>query len=91
MYSGTIVPIGEDPDGVVWTGFASVAKEGSQAYLLAFRELSEQSDWTLQVPLAHGSFRSVTTLAGGGTAHLDGDRVAVHIPEKLGYVWVRLN
>ena len=35
---GTILPIGEAPDGLTWTGFASVAEDRRGGYLLVFRE-----------------------------------------------------
>jgi len=44
IFAGTIVPIGAAPDGVSWTGFASIAADGG-GYVLAFRELSAQAGW----------------------------------------------
>lgn len=37
FHKGTILPIGEEPDGKSWTGFQSITNE-SEGYLLVLRE-----------------------------------------------------
>lgn len=97
LYNGTILPIGDPPDGVSWTGFASIAKAsasarpGLEGYMLVFRELNDQPDWSVEIPLNGQAPARVTVLAGQGTATTAGGRLIVHIPEKLQYLWVRLD
>jgi alpha-galactosidase len=92
LYGGTIMPIGAAPDGVSWTGFASIATAGKPAggYMLLFRELNEKADWSVEIPLLAESPRHVTVLGGNGSARVEGNELFVHIPEKLQYLWVRL-
>lgn len=41
MLCGTVYPIGEEPDGMSWTGFQSVTAPG-RGYLLVFREWTDR-------------------------------------------------
>ncbi len=91
LYGGTIVPIGEAPDGVAWTGFASVAQQRDHGSVLVFRELNAKPDWAVEVPLLSRGKRHATVLAGHGTAEWSGDRLMVRIPETLQYLWVKVD
>jgi alpha-galactosidase len=91
LYEGTMIPIGADPDGVSWTGFASIGRQRTTGYMLIFRELNDQSDWSSSIPLMSGTRNKITVLAGHGTAEIAGGKVNVHIPEKLQYLWIRLD
>lgn len=87
-YGGTILPVGSRPDGVSWTGFTSKAKGGESGYALLFREFSESSDFELDLT-SQMRATSCSVIGGHGTARLDGSRLVVAIPERLGFVWVK--
>jgi len=88
IFAGTIIPIGAAPDGVSWTGFASIAADGA-GYVLAFRELSAEASWNPRIPfLANG--RRCQTLAGNGDAQVSGDRLKLTVAEPLGFVFAHL-
>lgn len=89
MFTNTIVPIGAAPDGIAWTGFVSVSKDRRSGYVLAFRELNQTSEWSVELPLFSGA-RRVTVLAGNGAAELSGNKLTVRILEKLQYLWLRV-
>ena len=90
IYRGTILPIGEAPDGVTWTGFASVAQERNGGYLLVFRELNQEATWMGPRSLfAKGSYR-IRLLGGQGKVTQTADGFRVSIPQTLGFVWVKL-
>ncbi len=91
LFAGTIVPIGSAPDGASWTGFASVAPDRQGAYILVFRELNTQADWSTDLPLLAPANYTVTPLAGDGTAELKQGKLMVHIPDAQRYLWVRLD
>ncbi len=46
LHEGTILPVGEEPDGSSWTGFQSV-KDG-QGFFVVFRELNNQHSKSIQ-------------------------------------------
>ncbi len=90
MLGGTLLPIGAAPDGVAWTGFASVAADRRGGYLLLFRENNPRGEWQTEVPLfAAGSYR-LTPLAGEGRAELHSSQLTAHIPAPLRYLWLRV-
>ena len=56
MLTGQIVPIGDAPSGVSWTGFSSQAADGSN-YLLIFRELNDRPHQEFSLPAAKSGQR----------------------------------
>lgn len=91
IFSGDIIPIGERPDGRVWTGFTSVAKDRQSAYVLVFRELNEERDWSTSIPLLDARDAEVTPLAGQGEAHYHDGKLHVSIDDKLQYLFLKLH
>ncbi|BCM88948.1 hypothetical protein IAD21_00790 [Abditibacteriota bacterium] len=89
MQNGTILPVGEAPDGNAWTGFASIGCERKNGYALLFRELNESAHYELHLPLLDGVQGQVEVLAGEGTALLNDGILKVEIPQTLRYLWVR--
>ncbi len=90
IFRGTTVPIGEAPDGITWTGFASVAAERRGGYLLLFRELNHDATWTAPASLfAPGKYR-IRALGGDGHVVQTSDGFRATIPNTLGFVWVKL-
>jgi alpha-galactosidase len=91
IFRGTTVPIGEAPDGIVWTGFASVAAEHRGGYLLLFRELSQESSWTTSSSLFTPGTYHITVLGGEGSVTQTSEGFRATIPKTLGFVWVKLD
>lgn len=90
IQEGTILPIGDAPDGVSWTGFASIAKDRRGGYLLLFRELNQASVWMVPGGLFASAHYQIKTLAGQGKVLQEGNNFRVQIPAKRGFVWVSL-
>ena len=89
MQSGTILPVGDAPDGNAWTGFISIDAARSGGYALLFRELNDSADFALKMPLIGNLSASVEKLGGDGTATLKDGVLSVQIPDKLRFVWVK--
>lgn len=100
MHGGNIVPVGSVPDGAAWTGFVSAAADGKGGYALLFRELNSKPSYSLELSmdpgpssqpfvLVPGATRA-TVIGGRGSARLSGNTLTVEVPEKLDFVWVRL-
>lgn len=90
IYRGTILPIGEAPDGTTWTGFASVAKEGRGGYLLLFRELNPEATWVAPRSLFAPGRYQIRMLGGAGSVTQTSDGSQVVVPHQLGFVWAKL-
>jgi alpha-galactosidase len=90
LFGGSILPIGSSPDGMAWTGFASVAPDRRGGYGLFFRELNKSPDFQIDLSLFAPGAYAVDVLAGSGTARVDAGKLSVRIPEPLQYLWIRL-
>ena len=90
LFSGNILPIGGVPDGKEWTGFTSVARDGGSGYVLLFRELNQDAEWSMDLKMFSRSVKSVRKLAGQGEATVSGSRLTVAIPEALQYLWLHV-
>jgi alpha-galactosidase len=64
IHSGTILPIGQEPDGNSWTGFQSL--KGNDGYLLIFRERSGEKTSAVKTWFKEGDKVSLTTVLGQG-------------------------
>lgn len=91
LQGGTIIPIGNTPDGLVWTGFASVAHDHSGGYLLLFRELNDEPSYTFSLKPLFPAASAATVLAGRGDVRQQNNQLIVTIPSKLDYIWLRLS
>lgn len=91
LFAGTILPVGDPPDGRNWTGFASVPHQSGPCHLLLFREMNPSAEWSLDLGFLPGHGRKVTILAGQGEAGIAAGRLTAKLPEPLGYLWLRLD
>ncbi|SDF87682.1 alpha-galactosidase [Terriglobus roseus] len=91
LFRGNIQPIGNAPDGVAWTGFASTDADNKGGYLLLFREANSNAQWTTSLPIGIAANTKLTVLAGTGTATERDGAAAVTIAKPLGYVWLRFD
>jgi hypothetical protein len=65
------------------------APDGNGGYALLFRECNVSAGFEVDLkPYIKASI--VEVIAGNGTAKIDGGKLAVNIPEKLGYLWLKL-
>lgn len=90
IFSGSIIPIGQAPDGYVWTGFSSVSQDRKSARLLVFRELNAQETWSTEIPLLAHKDAKVTILGGKGTATYEKGMLKTTIPDTLQYLFLKV-
>ncbi len=89
MQRGTVLPVGEAPDGQAWTGFVSVNAAKTGGYALLFRELNADSGFDLKMPLVEKLSASTKVLGGDGVASLKNGSLRVEVPEKLRFIWLQ--
>ena len=90
LFKGTVHPIGSAPDGIAWTGFASVSQEGG-GYLLIFRELNQNAVWQTGLSLFGPGEHRIEVLGGKGSATLAGGILRAEIPALLDFVFLRVS
>ena len=92
IHAGYVYPVGSRPDGLVWTGFVSGAKDGSSGTVLLFRELSDKADFSIDLTgMVKTSGLTTRLLGGAGTADLSDGVLKVRVPGRLGFIWVSLD
>lgn len=91
ILGGTMVPIGLRPDGVSWTGFCSIARDGGTAIVLLFREQSPNAVAEFQIPFLDGQGFSCEILAGGGSGRFEDGRLRATIDQPRRFLLVRLS
>lgn len=94
IFNGTIVPIGDDPSGLGWTGFVSLAPgDVASGYVLLFRELNVHRNWSTPLPLLPDQSAprdgELTRLAGCGEARFERGRIVADIPESKRFLFAR--
>lgn len=91
LFGGTILPLGQAPDGNAWTGLASLSENNSSALVLAFRELNPSRTGRLALPgFAGGDKAKCEVLAGQGGARWTGEALEFSIQAPLGWSLVRV-
>jgi alpha-galactosidase len=90
IFSDTILPMGEAPDGADWTGFAAFAKDRDSGYVLIFRGIGTPEEWTTHLPVFH-SPHPIKLLGGEGAVALEQGELNVRIPNSPGFVWAKIN
>jgi hypothetical protein len=100
LHTGDICPVGSKPDGFSWTGFVTRNANGAGGYALLFRECARDDSFTLDLsPYLSATFAEI--LSGSGTARITEGTdpsskgqtlsvLSVTIPDKLGYLWLKL-
>ncbi|OGV55820.1 MAG: hypothetical protein A2X49_11530 [Lentisphaerae bacterium GWF2_52_8] len=89
LFRGTILPIGEVPDGVAWTGFISLAQDMKSGFVIVFRELNRESEAILSLPGLKERSLKFEILFGEGAVSNCAGAIKVSIPKKLGYVFAQ--
>jgi alpha-galactosidase len=81
IFAGPIVPIGDEPSGSSWTGFAG------ERHVVIFRERHAEPLRTFALPQHRGE---VQILAGRGDAELRDGELRVTIPQPLDFLWLSI-
>ena len=89
LFSGSMIPIGKQPDGFSVTGFLSLSEARDGGYVLIFRELYPEEQMTLVLPDIGLGECQWDVLAPGGAIHSRGDTLSVQIPDLLGFLFAR--
>ncbi|NDK16414.1 MAG: hypothetical protein AUJ96_07840 [Armatimonadetes bacterium CG2_30_66_41] len=90
IFSGTIIPIGDPPDGTAWTGFVSAAADRRSGYLLLFREHNDRARWETELPWLDAGKYSVRPLAGSGVASVRHGRLEAKLPTPQTFLFAEV-
>lgn len=88
LFGGDILPLGCAPDGLAWTGFASIARNSDEAYAVLFREMNESPNAKIALPGARAK-GPWEVLGGGGNVDAEDGLLSAMIDAPLGFVFAR--
>ena len=88
LYTADVLPIGEQPDGIVYTGFHARCGE-SDGYLILLRESSDIDSYSYNVTLPQGA--KLDLLASNTKVEIDcqNDALTAHFGKKRGYAFIK--
>ena len=66
FHQGTILPIGDEPDGKSWTGFQSISAGNRTGFVLVLREKNEEETCAVTTWLTEGQKVSFSPVTGDG-------------------------
>ncbi|MBC2601586.1 alpha-galactosidase [Puniceicoccus vermicola] len=96
FHRGSVLPIGDPPNGFSWTGFLSLDQQEGKTVLygIIFRELHPDDHFSFSVPrvyeLEESMFEESELIAGAGTVGpIEKNRFVVNLPRKRSFVVVR--
>ena len=70
IHAGTILPIGNQPDGYSWTGFQSIVND-KEGYIIVYREQTELANGTVKTWLKEGQKIKLTKVLGDGKGQMN--------------------
>ncbi len=88
IHTGHILPIGDEPSGRSWTGFASVSPAG-EGFAVVLREQNDQTAWTLPHSQIARSINGATMLRGNGRVSIEGGELKIELPTPLSYAFIQ--
>ena len=88
IHQGSIIPIGNAPDGKSWTGLCSIAPDRKSGYAVIFREVNEQQSAGFEIPLIQ-SINPVKVLHGDGKATFKNGNLQVTLPKPRSFIFVQ--
>jgi alpha-galactosidase len=90
LFSNAILPIGNAPDGIEYTGFISEPTNGSNGYVLIFREMNDSNCFELDLSQAGYQLKDAKVLFGDGDIQINENKLTFQVNEKLGFVFARI-
>ncbi|GAA4306227.1 hypothetical protein GCM10023143_12020 [Compostibacter hankyongensis] len=88
IHAGMIMPIGNCPDGISWTGFQSIKDNGG--YLLIFRESGNRSKEVFNLYQTHGRKLAFEKVLGNTQTSIcrfiDNGKIEITLPDKNSFV-----
>lgn len=94
LMEGNVYPIGDTPDGLSWTGFASVLPGAGYGYVLIFREWNSSDRHSFKLDALQPGRYGFERLSGSGEASfeavIDASReIVLSLPRRQSYAWYR--
>jgi len=84
-FEGTVLPLGETPEGMGCSGFLSVNSEENRHVLLLYKGMAADTRYRLRLPVRLGEGLRWRCVAGSAGVSAEGEWLDVEMTEPLGY------
>ncbi len=91
LFESRVVPIGNRPDGMNFSGYCCLSPDKKSAHLILFREATNEDTYTFKLPSNIDS-KNMDVIYKNAPADIkvNGDNVTVKFDEQRSFVWVKI-
>lgn len=91
LFFSRVIPIGDKPNGMSFSGYFCKDMQGGYSHLLLFRESTAEKTYTFRLPCdVSGKSAELLYESAPFSVGIKGDSVAVNASEQRSFVWYRL-
>ncbi len=91
LFNSRVIPVGEMPNGMTFSGYACKDLEDKSYNLILFREATEQDTYTYKLPVDLDDLNmEIIYQSAPANVTINGDSVTVNFSDKRSFVWVRV-
>lgn len=92
LFASRVIPIGNRPDGMNFSGYCCVGEDKKSAHLILFREATDEDKYTFELPVDVVD-KNIEIIYQNAPAEVgfDGNRATVKFAEKRSFVWVKVS
>lgn len=90
LFASQVIPIGEMPNGMSFSGYCCVAPDKKSAHLILFREASKEDEYSFELPINIAG-KNTKTIYQNAPAKIsvNENNVTVKFGNKRSFVWVK--
>ncbi|MBQ8267814.1 MAG: alpha-galactosidase, partial [Clostridia bacterium] len=92
LFASRVIPIGNRPDGMNFSGYCCVGEDKKSAHLILFREATDEDKYTFELPVDVAD-KNIEIIYQNAPAEVgfDDNRATVKFAEKRSFVWVKVS
>lgn len=91
LFASRVVPIGNRPNGMTFSGYCCVGEDKKSTHLILFREAASEDTYTFKLP-AYVENSKIEKIYESAPAEIsiNGDSATVNFSEQRSFAWVRI-
>ncbi len=90
LFASRVIPVGNRPDGMNFSGYCCVSEDKKSAHLILFREATNEDTYTFKLPVCVEGVKVEKIYESALSAiDVNGDSAMVKFSEERSFVWVK--
>lgn len=91
LFKSRVIPIGEMPNGMTFSGYCCVSEDKKYAHLILFREATNEDIYTFKLPVyADGVMNKKIYESAPAEISINGDCATVNFTEQRSFIWAKI-